>query len=111
MSILWVIQQIFLTMKNEIFINYPDADSNPIKVSYTVSQDSNLHVIECAVDTKESNPTWLQSTRFHFTSLKRNNHFSLLFEELKYNKNLETFKFMNKCYAKIMSSAKLSFDY
>lgn len=98
-------------MKNEILINFPEAESNPIKVNYKIYQANNLHTIECAIDGKEGAPSWLQSTQFSLTSIKNNNHFSLLFEDLKYNKNMETFNFINKCYAKIMNRANLSFDY
>jgi hypothetical protein len=98
-------------MQKEIYLNYPEASSTEIKVNFKVTQEKNIHNIECAVDTNFKLPNWLQSTRFNMTSLKQNNHFSLLFEDMKYNKNLDTIHFIDYCYAKIMESLNLSYDY
>lgn len=98
-------------MKKEIYLNYPNASSGEIKVNFKVTQENNIHHIECAVDTADKVPNWLQSTRFNLTSMKKNNHCSLLFEEMKYNKNLDTILFMDRCFAKIMESLNLSYDH
>lgn len=97
-------------MKNEIYLNYPKSNSSAIKVNYKITQQANIHTIECAIDSDSTIPNWLQLTKFYFNSIKNNNHFSLLFEDYKYNKNLDTILFWDKCYAMIMKDSKLSFD-
>lgn len=98
-------------MINEIYLNFPNENSSTLKINYKITQENNIHTIACTVDPKYQVPSWLQSTKFNFNSLKRNDHFSLLFEDMKFNKNLETILFMDRCYAKIMKSSALSFDY
>lgn len=88
--------------KKSILVSYPKPSSAPVKVVYRVSQDGSLQTIECAIATGQSFPEWLQLKRFDFVSLKSKGAYDLLFEETKYNKNLDTVLFLDQVYAEIM---------
>ncbi len=90
-------------MEKFIIVNYPESRSTALKVNYSIQLDGKLQTIACYVDDRQSIPKWLQLHKFDFVSLKnRDTTYSLLFEETKYNKNLDTLLFMDKVYAMIM---------
>lgn len=88
--------------KKSVLVSYPKATSSPLKVVYKVSQDGNMQTIECAIDNGQTFPEWLQLKRFDFVSLKSKGIYDLLFEESKYNKNLDTLLFLDQVYEEIM---------
>ncbi|MCY4779017.1 hypothetical protein ORI89_05110 [Sphingobacterium sp. UT-1RO-CII-1] len=92
--------------KKSILVNYPKSSSTPVKVVYRVSQEDSFQTIECAVATGQSFPEWLQLKKFDFVSMKSKGVYDLLFEETKYNKNLDTVLFLDQVYAEIMKTNK-----
>lgn len=98
-------------MRKEIFLK-PTHQNNPtLKVIYTMSKEGKYHHIECVVDPSYHKPDWLEMFKFNFISIKKDNHYSLLFDDLKYNKNLPTIHFIDHVYASIMQSNSLSYDH
>ncbi|NGM61506.1 hypothetical protein G5B30_06180 [Sphingobacterium sp. SGG-5] len=89
-------------MEKFVIVNYPASRATSLKVNYSIQLSGKLQTIECHVDDKQPLPKWLQLHRFNFVSLKSQNTYSLLFEESKYNKNLDTLLFMDEVYASIM---------
>jgi|SRR5690606_16178937 len=97
-------------MNKYIILKYPHAQADGLKVNYRMEHHGDLHTIECVVDQDQGKPDWLQSYKFNFVSWKRNSTYSLLFEESKYSKNLETVLFMDEVYASIMEQANYTID-
>lgn len=97
-------------MSRYITLRYPNGKTDALKINYNMEQHGDLHTLHCTVELQEVKPEWLQSCNFHFVSLKRKSHYSLLFEGSKYNKNLETLLFMDEVYATIMQQASYPID-
>lgn len=97
-------------MKKHIILKYPHEQAHGLKVNYKMEHTGDYHTIECMVDDSQVIPTWLQSVKFNFVSLKKEGRYSLLFEESKYNKNLDTLLFMDQVYAGIMAQANYAID-
>lgn len=97
-------------MKKHIIVKYPHAQAHGVKINYSMEHQGDLHTIQCVIDQEQAKPGWLQSYKFDFVSLKRKSRYSLLFEESKYNKNLETILFMDEVYASIMAEANYKTD-
>ncbi len=89
-------------MEKYVIVSYPESVSTALKVNYSIQLAGKLQTIECQVDNGQPLPKWLQLHKFNFVSLKKQDAYSLLFEESKYNKNLDTILFMDKVYAMIM---------
>ncbi|WP_270087352.1 hypothetical protein [Sphingobacterium sp. SYP-B4668] len=92
-------------MKNNVMVNYPKATSSPVNVSYSISKQGNLKTITCAVANTEAVPAWLELRKFELIGIKSNETYDLLFEQRKYEKNLDTILFMDKVFEKIIASA------
>jgi hypothetical protein len=90
-------------------VSYPEPVSGPLKVNYRVEQSGELQTIECAIDNGQPIPGWLQLQKFTLVSLKTKDTYSLLFDERKYDKNLDTVLFMDKVYAKVMRAGNFRF--
>lgn len=97
-------------MSKHITLRYPNVQADALKINYSMEQQGDLHTLYCTVELREVKPEWLQSCNFRFVSLKKKSHYSLLFEESKYNKNLETLLFMDEVYATIMRQARYPVD-
>ncbi|NGF57188.1 hypothetical protein G5B00_11760 [Parapedobacter sp. SGR-10] len=97
-------------MNKHIVLKYPNALAEGLRINYNMEHRGEIHTIECSIDEKQPKPSWLQLHKFNFTSLKTKGCYSLLFEESKYNKNLDTLLFMDQVYALIMSQANYKID-
>jgi len=86
-----------------VVLRFPDKSDRELKVNYRTVLDGDLHIIECKVSNEHAKPGWLQLEKFNFTSLKMQGVYNLLFEERKFDKNLETVLFMDEVYARIMA--------
>lgn len=95
-------------MTKNILVSYPDSTSSPVKVAYRVSKSGQFQTIECALTSDQSIPSWLQLRKFDFLSMKFKGVYKLLFEEKKFDKNLDTVLFLDKVYEKIMKTTKSS---
>lgn len=85
-------------------VNYPEPSSQGLKINYNIQLTGNIQTIECVVDNKEQPlPSWLQLRKFSFISIKTKDIYSLLFNESKYDKNLDTLLFLDEVYAVIMN--------
>lgn len=96
-------------MEKFVIVNYPEQVSGDLKINYRIQLSGKLQTIECVVDNKQPLPGWLQLHKFNFVSLKTKDMYSLLFDQSKYNKNLDTVLFMDKVYAKIMNAGSFRF--
>ncbi|HMR19891.1 MAG TPA: hypothetical protein PKA53_11390 [Sphingobacterium sp.] len=96
-------------MEKFVMVSYPEPVSGPLKINYRIEQSGELQTIECVVDNKQSIPGWLQLQKFTLISLKTKDMYNLLFDQSKYNKNLDTVLFMDKVYAKIMRAGSFRF--
>lgn len=92
--------------KKFVLVNYPESSSDPLKVNYRVHQEGDFQTIECALSNNQSFPKWLQLKKFDFVSLKSKGVYDLLFEEKKFDKNLDTVLFLDKVYEVIMKAGK-----
>lgn len=92
-------------MKNNVTVSYPKANSTPVNVKYSISKQGKFKTITCAVASTTAIPTWLELTKFDFVAIKSEDSYDLLFEEKKYNKNLDTVLFMDKVFEKIISDS------
>lgn len=86
-------------------VSYPKATSTPVNVHYSISKQGNLQTITCAVANSSSLPTWLELRKFDLVAMKYNGIYDLLFEQRKYDKNLDTVLFMDKVFEKIIAAA------
>lgn len=92
-------------MTKNILVSYPNAEDSPLKVKYKVSNSGKIKTINCVMSTDQTIPNWLQLRKFDFRSLKEGKKYNLLFEEKKFEKNLDTVLFLDKVYEKIMTTA------
>ncbi len=97
-------------MRKEIFLKPTYAVTPTLKVIYTMSKEGKYHHIACEVDLSYNKPEWLEMSKFNFISIKDKDHYSLLFDDLKFNKNLSTIHFIDQVYASIMQTNSYSFD-
>lgn len=89
-------------MSNNILIHYPKANSRPVSVNYKVSNEGGLKTISCTVPDKDNSPAWLELQKFDLVAMKFDNSYDLVFEQRKFDRNLDTVLFMDKVFEKIM---------
>ncbi|MBL1410705.1 hypothetical protein [Sphingobacterium faecale] len=89
-------------MSNNILIHYPKASSRPVSVNYKVSNEGDLKTITCSVPDKENTPSWLELQKFELVAMKFDNAYDLVFEQRKFDRNLDTVLFIDKVFEKIM---------
>lgn len=90
------------TLDKHIILQFPDAQAKELTVNYSEEELHDYYIIKCQVKCEPPKPSWLQLSKFIFTSIKTDGLYSLLFEERKYNKNLQTLLFMDEVYTTIM---------
>lgn len=93
-------------MENFLKVRYPDSTSAALQIDYSISSHGKLHTIECKVSDGQKIPQWLQLQKFSFVSIKKKEFYDLLFNEKKYDKNLDTLLFLDRVYAAIMADRK-----
>lgn len=93
-------------MNNTILIHYPKSSSSPVNVNYKVSNQGNLKTITCTVPDKSNIPKWLELEKFELTAMKFDKEYDLLFEQSKFNRNLDTVLFIDKVFQKIMDARR-----
>jgi len=93
-------------MNTNILIHYPKSTSTPINVNYKVSNNGNVKTITCSLPDKGNIPNWLELQNFELTALKIDQEYNLLFEQRKFDRNLETVLFIDKVFEKIMDVRK-----
>lgn len=91
-------------MNNNILIHYPKASSNPVSVNYKITKQGPIKTITCIVPDKDNIPNWLELQKFEMTAMKFDNKYNLLFEQRKFNRNLDTVLFIDKVFEKIMKN-------
>lgn len=89
-------------MSNNILIHYPKANSRPVSVNYKISNEDGLKTITCVVPDKENTPAWLELQKFELQAMKFDKGYDLVFEQRKFDRNLDTVLFMDKVFEKIM---------
>lgn len=89
---------------NFVLVENVNTSSTPLKVKYRIRQEGNLQTIECALASDQPFPDWLQLKRFDFISLESKGAYDLLFEEKKFDKNLDTLLFLDRVYEVIMKA-------
>ena len=93
-------------MSHTISITYPQAESAPIAVDYSIDLNENIHTINCALSDSHV-PVWLQLRKFSFSSLKKQGGYQQMFTEVNYSKNMDTSLFMDLVYNSIMQAQRL----
>jgi hypothetical protein len=94
-------------MKKEIFVRFSLEDTEEIKISYKITETKKMHHIECTVENTPQENSWLQMHKFNFSSLISKGKYDLLFDDLKFNKNLSTILFIDQVYLEIMNKNSL----
>lgn len=89
-------------MSSNILIHYPKANSRPVSVNYKISIEGGLKTITCVVPDKDNAPSWLELQKFELQAMKFDNSYDLVFEQRKFDRNLDTVLFMDKVFEKIM---------
>lgn len=92
------------TMTKKVLVSYPDLSDSPLKVKYKISNSGGIKTINCVMSTDQTLPNWLQLRKFDFRSLKAEGAYNLLFEEKKFEKNLDTVLFLDRVYEEIMTA-------
>jgi len=92
-------------MKYSINVSFPKANSTPINIHYKITKEGNLKTITCKIASNEKVPSWLELTKFELVGLKSEDSYDLLFQNKKYDKNLDTVLFMDKVFERIINSA------
>lgn len=95
-------------MNKNILIHYPKPSSRPVSVDYKITKEGPIKTITCTVPDKANIPNWLELQKFEMTAMKFDNKYNLLFEQRKFDRNLDTVLFIDKVFEKIMSSVKAS---
>lgn len=90
-------------MSKNILIHYPKANSSPVSVNYKITKEGEIKTITCTVPDKANIPNWLELQKFEMTAMKFDNKYNLLFEQRKFDRNLDTVLFIDKVFEKIMS--------
>ncbi len=93
-------------MAHYVTIAYPQAESTPIRVDYSVDLSENIHTINCALADSRV-PVWLQLRKFCFSSSKKSGGYVQMFTEVNYSKNMDTSLFLDLVYSSIMSAERL----
>lgn len=89
-------------MMNNILIHYPKPNSRPVSIDYKISNEGDLKTISCAVTDKDNAPAWLELFKFELVAMKFDQSYDLVFENKKFDRNLDTVLFIDKVFENIM---------
>lgn len=89
-------------MMNNILVHYPKSNSKPVSIDYKISNEGNFKTITCAVADKDTVPAWLELLKFELVAMKFDKSYDLVFQNKKFDRNLDTVLFMDKVFKNIM---------
>lgn len=99
--------KVLCIMMNNILVHYPKSNSKPVSIDYKISVEGDLKTISCAVADKDTAPAWLELLKFELVAMKFDQSYDLVFENKKFDRNLDTVLFMDKVFENIMEIRRL----